>query len=139
MNSCPVCHDSSPSTSEDLLRSEDDAREIYRSSKISSWRGVTVSRGGCQLRCHPSHLTTVHNCEEYCEDDALFILPAGLGPVKSRQDDLKYRKIREETNGMNFNKFFFRTSDCIENDTTMEDDSFRQESPVITSKEHFFP
>ncbi|GFV26589.1 transposable element Tcb1 transposase [Trichonephila clavipes] len=63
--------------------------------------------------------------------------PAGLGPVKSRQDDLKYRKIREETNGMNFNNFF-RTSDCIENDTTMEDDSFRQESPVNTSRETFF-
>ncbi|GFU76114.1 hypothetical protein TNCV_944871, partial [Trichonephila clavipes] len=62
----------------------------------------------------------------------------GLGPVKSRQDDLKYRKICEETNGMNFNNFFFRTSDCIENDTTMEDDSFRQESPVNTSKEPFF-
>ncbi|GFX88228.1 hypothetical protein TNCV_1066441 [Trichonephila clavipes] len=63
---------------------------------------------------------------------------AGLGPDKSRQDDLKYRKIREETNGMNFNNFFFRTSDCIENDTTMEDDSFRQESPVNTSRETFF-
>ncbi|GFV30450.1 hypothetical protein TNCV_4743251 [Trichonephila clavipes] len=35
-------------------------------------------------------------------------------------------------------QFFFRTSDCIENDTTMEDDSFRQESPVNTSKEPFF-
>ncbi|GFS62782.1 hypothetical protein TNCV_3202081 [Trichonephila clavipes] len=82
-------------------------------------------------------------CEtEYCEDDDLLILPADLGPVKSRQDDLKYRKIREETNGMNFKKYFFRTSDCIENDTTMEDDSFRQESPVNTSKENqsfFFP
>ncbi|GFX88254.1 hypothetical protein TNCV_1066701 [Trichonephila clavipes] len=33
---------------------------------------------------------------------------------------------------------FFRTSDCIENDTTMEDDSFRQESQVNTSKEPFF-
>ncbi|GFX38409.1 hypothetical protein TNCV_2343851 [Trichonephila clavipes] len=65
-------------------------------------------------------------------------LRSGLGPVKSRQDDLKYRKIREETNGMNFNNFFFRTSDCIENDTTMEDDSFRQESPVNTSRETFF-
>ncbi|GFU28655.1 hypothetical protein TNCV_468501 [Trichonephila clavipes] len=77
---------------------------------------------------------------EYCEDDDLLILPAGLGPDKSRQDDLKYCKIREETNGMNFNNFFFRTSDCIENDTTMEDDSFRQESPVNTSRETFlFP
>ncbi|GFY00367.1 hypothetical protein TNCV_1664061 [Trichonephila clavipes] len=28
--------------------------------------------------------------------------------------------------------------DCIENDTTMEDDSFRQESPVNTSRETFF-
>ncbi|GFT54525.1 hypothetical protein TNCV_4933811 [Trichonephila clavipes] len=81
-------------------------------------------------------------CQEYCEDDDLLILPAGLGPVKSRQDELTNRKICEETNGMNFNNFFFRTSDCIENDTTMEDDSFRQESPVNTSKENqsfFFP
>ncbi|GFX49969.1 tigger transposable element-derived protein 1 [Trichonephila clavipes] len=74
-------------------------------------------------------------------DDVVGI-EAGLGPVKSRQDELTYRKIREETNGMNFNNFF-RTSDCIENDTTMEDDSFRQgESPVNTSKENqsfFFP
>ncbi|GFT05547.1 hypothetical protein TNCV_3160261 [Trichonephila clavipes] len=35
--------------------------------------------------------------------------------------------------------FFFRTSDCIGNDTTMEDDSFRQESPVNTLKHFFFP
>ncbi|GFX11393.1 hypothetical protein TNCV_2804541 [Trichonephila clavipes] len=68
----------------------------------------------------------------------LLFLPAGLGPVNSRQDDLKYRKIREETKRINFNNFFFRTSDCIENDTTMEDDSFRQESPVNTSRETFF-
>ncbi|GFX64939.1 hypothetical protein TNCV_450771 [Trichonephila clavipes] len=40
---------------------------------------------------------------------------------------------------MNFKKKF-RTSDCIENDTTMEDDSFRQESPVSTLKQSlFFP
>ncbi|GFV98397.1 hypothetical protein TNCV_623561 [Trichonephila clavipes] len=76
--------------------------------------------------------------QEYCEDDALLILPAGLGPVKSRQDDLKNRKICHETKRINFKKYFFRTSDCIENDTTMEDDSFRQESPVNTSKEPFF-
>ncbi|GFW59404.1 hypothetical protein TNCV_1508491 [Trichonephila clavipes] len=73
------------------------------------------------------------------EDDTLASISlrqTGLGPV--RQDDLKYRKIREEISGMNFNNFFFRTNDCIENDTTMEDDSFRQESPVNTSKEPFF-
>ncbi|GFT77834.1 hypothetical protein TNCV_2968781 [Trichonephila clavipes] len=59
--------------------------------------------------------------------------PSGLGPDKSRQDDLKYRKIREETNGMNFKKFF-RTSDCIENDTTMEDDSFRVQKFLVIKK-----
>ncbi|GFV85534.1 transposon Ty3-G Gag-Pol polyprotein [Trichonephila clavipes] len=38
-------------------------------------------------------------------------IEAGLGPVKSRQDDLKYCKIREEeTNGMNFNNFFERAT-----------------------------
>ncbi|GFU92984.1 hypothetical protein TNCV_2081301 [Trichonephila clavipes] len=63
---------------------------------------------------------------------------AGLGPVKSRQDDLKYRKICHETKRINFKKYFFRTSNGIENDTTVEDDSFRQESPVNTSKEPFF-
>ncbi|GFV18289.1 hypothetical protein TNCV_1764721 [Trichonephila clavipes] len=51
---------------------------------------------------------------------------------------LKYCKIRsEETNGMNPQQFF-RTSDCIENDTTMEDDPFRQESPV-NSIQGLFP
>ncbi|GFV17959.1 hypothetical protein TNCV_2899861 [Trichonephila clavipes] len=32
------------------------------------------------------------------------------GLSKSRQDDLKYCKIREETNGMNFNNFFERAT-----------------------------
>ncbi|GFY22954.1 hypothetical protein TNCV_2182151 [Trichonephila clavipes] len=87
-----------------------------------------------------SAITNLKRKAEYCEDDALFILPAGLGHVKSRQDELTNRKICEETKRINFNNF--RTSDCIENDTTMEDDSFRQESPVNTSKENqsfFFP
>ncbi|GFY74971.1 hypothetical protein TNIN_76071 [Trichonephila inaurata madagascariensis] len=40
---------------------------------------------------------------------------------------------------MNFKKRFSpQNSNCIENDTTMEDDSFRQESPVNTSKHFFF-
>ncbi|GFW20885.1 hypothetical protein TNCV_1051061 [Trichonephila clavipes] len=69
--------------------------------------------------------------------DVLLILPAGLGPVKSRQDYAKIRKICHETKRMNFKKKF-RTSDCIEKNTTMENDSFRQESPVNTSKHSFF-
>ncbi|GFV30451.1 tigger transposable element-derived protein 1 [Trichonephila clavipes] len=40
-------------------------------------------------------------------------LKAGLGPVKSRQDDLKNCKIREETNGMNFNNFFFERATAL--------------------------
>ncbi|GFU51369.1 hypothetical protein TNCV_2766871 [Trichonephila clavipes] len=59
----------------------------------------------------------------------------GLGPVKSRQDELTNRKYARKPNELTSNNFF-RTSDCIENDTTMEDDSFRQESPVNTSKEN---
>ncbi|GFS50469.1 hypothetical protein TNCV_3196951 [Trichonephila clavipes] len=97
--------------------------------------------GNARLRGKRSAMLDLYDesvIKEYCEDDDLLILPAGLGPVKSRQDDLKYCKIREETNGMNFKKYFFRTSDCIENDTTMEDDSFRQESPVNTSRKLFF-
>ncbi|GFU82383.1 hypothetical protein TNCV_4117841 [Trichonephila clavipes] len=41
------------------------------------------------------------------------LVDSGLGPVKSRQDDLKYCKIREETNGMNFNNFFFERATAL--------------------------
>ncbi|GFU76988.1 hypothetical protein TNCV_4521441 [Trichonephila clavipes] len=87
------------------------------------------------------HACGSHVLKEYCEDDDLLILPAGLGPVKSRQDELTNRKYARKPNELT-STIFFRTNDCIENDTTMEDDSFRQESPVNTSKENqsfFFP
>ncbi|GFW38214.1 anoctamin [Trichonephila clavipes] len=101
------------------------------------WKTETAASVSPRIKCILEQ-RDMWSYEEYCEDDALFILPAGLGPVKSRQDELTNCKIREETKRINFNNFFFRTSDCIENDTTMEDDSFRQESPVNTSRETFF-
>ncbi|GFV06273.1 hypothetical protein TNCV_2461301 [Trichonephila clavipes] len=55
--------------------------------------------------------------------------------VKSRQDRFKVLQNTQETNGMNFNNFFFfERATALKTSTTMEDDSFRQESPVNTSK-----
>ncbi|GFY02881.1 uncharacterized protein TNCV_3507611 [Trichonephila clavipes] len=34
---------------------------LSRAQTSSRWFGVVVRRGGCQLRCHPRHLTMVHN------------------------------------------------------------------------------
>ncbi|GFV57998.1 hypothetical protein TNCV_2572941 [Trichonephila clavipes] len=59
---------------------------------------------------------------------------SSLEPDKSRQDYQRNRKICHESKRMNF-KILFRTSDCIENDTTMDDDSFLQESPVSTARQ----
>ncbi|GFU70521.1 hypothetical protein TNCV_2511771 [Trichonephila clavipes] len=129
-----------------LVEPQGSARETYRGLGLPPSSIRNIHHGVLNQYSHklqfcpellPSDTVEKSICEEYCEDDALFILPAGLGPVKSRQDDLKYCK---NTRGNQWNELqqFFRTSDCIENDTTMEDDSFRQESPVNTSRETFF-
>ncbi|GFX84139.1 uncharacterized protein TNCV_4859471 [Trichonephila clavipes] len=34
---------------------------LSRAETSSRWCGVVVRRGGCQLRCHPRHLTMVQN------------------------------------------------------------------------------
>ncbi|GFX29287.1 uncharacterized protein TNCV_3218211 [Trichonephila clavipes] len=34
---------------------------LSRAETSSRWYGVVVRRGGCQLRCHSSHLTMVQN------------------------------------------------------------------------------
>ncbi|GFW31180.1 sterile alpha motif domain-containing protein 5 [Trichonephila clavipes] len=34
---------------------------LSRAETSSCWCGVVVRRGGCQLRCHPRHLTMVQN------------------------------------------------------------------------------
>ncbi|GFX84034.1 uncharacterized protein TNCV_4858421 [Trichonephila clavipes] len=42
---------------------EEYALNLSRTQTYSRWCGVVVRRGGCQLRCHPRHLTMVQNDE----------------------------------------------------------------------------
>ncbi|GFV51005.1 uncharacterized protein TNCV_2540931 [Trichonephila clavipes] len=45
---------------------------LPRAQTSSSWCGVVVRRGGCQLRCRPRHLIMFQNCE--CHLFKLFFL-----------------------------------------------------------------